>query len=140
MINGDLGSIKLNHLGVAVPSIEAALPFYERFFGYRIVSGPFQDPIQSVSVCFLGTDEHSDVTVELVEPHGDQSPVSKILSKDIGAYHLCFEVQDIDHALSQARLHRCIIVSDPVPAVAFNGRLIAWFYTPTRQLVEILAQ
>jgi methylmalonyl-CoA/ethylmalonyl-CoA epimerase len=140
MISGELGVIRLNHLGVAVPSIDKALPFYEQFFGYKVVSGPFYDPIQNVSVSFLGLHEHGDITLELVEPKGDQSPVSKILKKDIGAYHLCLEVQDMDHALAQARLHRCVIVSEPVPAVAFNGRLIAWFYTPTRQLVEILAQ
>jgi methylmalonyl-CoA/ethylmalonyl-CoA epimerase len=33
---------------------------------------------------------------------------------------------------------RCLLLGDPVPAVAFGGRRIAWLYTPTRQLVELL--
>jgi len=135
---GALGLTRLNHLGIAVPHIETAIPVYERLLGYRVVSGPFDDPIQKVSVCFLGSNEQRDMTLELVEPHGDQSPVSKFLSKGLGAYHICFEVEDVNYALAQARLHGCVVVSDPVPAVAFGGRPIAWFYTPTRQLLEIL--
>jgi methylmalonyl-CoA/ethylmalonyl-CoA epimerase len=34
--------------------------------------------------------------------------------------------------------HKCIVVAKPVPAVAFQGRRIAWIYTPSRQLFEIV--
>jgi len=137
-LGGELGFIRLNHLGVAVTSIETALPFYERLLGYRIVSGPFTDPIQSVSVCFLGAAQHGEVTLELVEPHGEDSPVCRVLTKGIGAYHVCFEVLDVNRAISQATANGCVVISGPVSAVAFNGRPIAWFYTPTRQVIEVL--
>ncbi|MGZ3609949.1 MAG: VOC family protein [Ktedonobacteraceae bacterium] len=140
MTSGEKGFIKFNYLGVAVLSIEEALPFYERFFGYRIISDLFHDPIQQVFVCLIDLQEHSHVKIELLQPCEDYLPISRVQSKGIGAYYLCLEVQDIDYSLSQARLHRCITPSNPVPAVALNRSLIVWFYIRLiRQLVGMLA-
>jgi methylmalonyl-CoA/ethylmalonyl-CoA epimerase len=64
-----------------------------------------------------------------------------MLAKDGGgSYHLCFETSDIDGALAHAKKNGCIIVSLPVPAVAFQGRRIAWIYTRSRQLFELVEQ
>lgn len=131
---------KLSHIGIAVADITKALASYQEIFGYKIRSGPFDDPLQKVSVCFLETGKSSDVTIELVAPTGEDSPVNRILTKAIGAYHLCYEVDDISAALRHFRFHGCIVVSEPVPAVAFAGRPIAWVYTPTRQLTELVGQ
>jgi methylmalonyl-CoA/ethylmalonyl-CoA epimerase len=129
------GAFTFQHLGVAVASMEKALKVYEDLFGYRLISGPFHDPIQKVSVCFLGA---NDITIELVEPLDDQSPIRKTLEKGGGAYHVCYEVPDLDGTLRNVSDMGCIIVSRPAPAVAFGNRRIAWFYTPTRQLIEIV--
>lgn len=131
-------SMKFSHLGVAVPNIEQALAGYQEIFGYKILSGPFDDPLQKVSVCFLGTGEPQDVTIELVAPTGDDSPVNRVLAKDISAYHMCYKVDDIEEALVYVRSKGCVVVSKPVPAIAFAGRRIAWLYTPTRQLIELV--
>jgi methylmalonyl-CoA/ethylmalonyl-CoA epimerase len=130
-------TLKFSHIGVAVPNIEAAVITYCDLFDYRECSGPFNDPIQHVSVCFLAK---GGLTIELVAPQGKHSPVNKILAKGIGAYHTCYEVEDIDEALEFVRAKGCIVVSKPVTAVAFEGRRIAWFYTPTHQLVELVEQ
>ena len=131
-------SLKFSHLGVAVSDIGQALAGYQAIFGYKVRSGPFDDPIQKVSVCFLATGEPSDIAIELVAPTGEDSPIKKFLTNGIGAYHLCYEVDDIREALQHVRSQGCLVISEPVPAVAFAGRRIAWFYTPTRQLVELV--
>lgn len=130
--------MKFSHLGVAVSSIEEALSVYQEVFGYKVLSGPFDDPIQRASVCFVGTGIPNDMIIEVVASLDENSPVSKMLTKGVSAYHLCYEVDDIDQALANVRAKGCIIISKPVPAVAFEGRRIAWFYTPTRQLVEVV--
>jgi methylmalonyl-CoA/ethylmalonyl-CoA epimerase len=62
-----------------------------------------------------------------------------MLKKDGGgAYHLCFETSDIEAALTHAKDNGCIVISGPVPAVAFDGRRIAWIYTRSRQLFELV--
>ena len=133
-----MASLRFSHLGVAVPNLEQALAMYHGIFGYTVRSGPFMDPIQKASVCFIGTGEDGDAPIELVAPAGDNSPVNKLLGKGIVSYHLCFEVDDIGEALKHVRSQGCLVLSEPVPAVAFEGRRIAWFYTPTRQLTEFV--
>lgn len=131
-------NITFHHLGVAVSDLEKAQAFYSQAFGYRMVSGPYDDPIQQVRVCFLALAAQRSATLELVCPSNSTSPVNIYLAKGAGAYHLCFEVDDITTALDQLWQSGCVVVSQPVPAVAFGGRRIAWCFAPTRQLVELV--
>lgn len=130
---------QLLHVGVAVPSLDSAAKSLGDLFGYRVVSGPFDDPIQKVTVNFLSHGENNVAEIELIAPLTDDSPIKSMLAKGSGgAYHLCFGTTDIDAALQHAKNNGCIIVSGPVPAVAFGGRRIAWLYTPSRQLFELV--
>lgn len=130
---------KLRHVGVAVPSLDPATDTLSTLFGYRVISGPFDDPIQKVSVNFLTQSDNDVAEIELIAPLGQDSPITAMLAKSGGgAYHLCFETSDIEQALIHAKNNGCIVVSGPVPAVAFNGRRIAWIYTKSRQLFELV--
>jgi methylmalonyl-CoA/ethylmalonyl-CoA epimerase len=130
---------KLRHVGVAVPSLDPATDTLSTLFGYRIISGPFDDPIQKVSVNFLTQSDNDVAEIELIAPLGQDSPITAMLAKSGGgAYHLCFETSDIEQALVHAKNNGCIVISGPVPAVAFNGRRIAWIYTKSRQLFELV--
>lgn len=135
----DGSSFSFLHLGVAVASLAKGIPVYEALFGYRLVSGPFDDPIQKVSVCFLGREAKGDIAIELVAPLGEESPVHRTLVKGgNSAYHACYQAPDLDSALEFLLGRGCLLVSKPVPAVAFDGRRIAWLYLPTRQLIEMV--
>jgi methylmalonyl-CoA/ethylmalonyl-CoA epimerase len=104
-----------------------------------VVSGPFDDPIQRVSVSFLARSEKDVAEIELIAPLGDDSPIRSMLAKNGGgAYHLCLEAGDLDRALDHLRENGCVVVAAPVPAVAFGGRRIAWVYTSSRQLFELV--
>jgi methylmalonyl-CoA/ethylmalonyl-CoA epimerase len=134
----DLG-FKLLHVGVAVPSLEPTTESLSALFGYKVVSGPFDDPIQKVRVNFLAKSDNDVAEIELIAPGAEDSPIRSILAKNGGgAYHLCFETSDIEGALTHAKNNGCIVVSPPVPAVAFQGRRIAWIYTRSRQLFELV--
>jgi methylmalonyl-CoA/ethylmalonyl-CoA epimerase len=134
----DLG-FKLRHVGVAVPKLGPTTDALEALFGYKVVSGPFDDPVQKVSVNFLAKSENDVAEIELIAPLSEDSPITSMLAKGGGAaYHLCFETTDIEQAVTHAKDNGCIIVSPPVPAVAFNGRKIAWIYTRSRQLFELV--
>jgi methylmalonyl-CoA/ethylmalonyl-CoA epimerase len=124
---------------VAVPSLDSTTELLSSLFGYEVVSGPFDDPIQKVTVNFLAKSVNDPAEIELIAPLTDDSPIRSIMAKDRGAaYHLCFETSDIDRALIHAQNNGCIVVSAPVPAVAFQGRRIAWIYTRSRQLFELV--
>jgi methylmalonyl-CoA/ethylmalonyl-CoA epimerase len=132
-------SFKLLHVGVAVPALDPAAESLATLFGYKVVSGPFDDPIQKVTVNFLTTSDDDRSEIELIAPLGEDSPVRSMLAKGGGgAYHLCFETNDLEAALVHMQRHGCIVVSQPVPAVAFQNRRIAWIYTRSRQLFELV--
>lgn len=130
---------RLVHVGVAVPKLDPAAAMLTDLFGYKVTSGPFDDPIQKVSVNFLKQSGDDHAEIELIAPLTEDSPVRSTLAKGGGAaYHLCFETSDLEGALEHAKSLGCLLVSPPAPAVAFGGRRIAWFYTPTRQLFELV--
>jgi methylmalonyl-CoA/ethylmalonyl-CoA epimerase len=138
-LNAEALGFKLRHVGVAVPSLGPATDTLSDLFGYRVISGPFDDPIQKVTVNFLTQSDQDVAEIELIAPLSEDSPITSILAKNGGgAYHLCFETTDIDQALVHAKNNGCVIVSPAVPAVAFNGRKIAWIYTRSRQLFELV--
>jgi methylmalonyl-CoA/ethylmalonyl-CoA epimerase len=133
-----MNNLRFHHLGVAVADIDKALEIYQDIFGYVKLSDPIEEPGEKVKVCFLGEDDFSGIAIELVMPLADDSPVSKILAKGMSAYHLCYEVDDLIEALATVRSKGCILLQEPSPRVTYEGRRVAWFYTPTRQLVELV--
>ena len=76
--------------------------------------------------------------LELVEPAGDASPVSRFLEKGGGLHHLCYEVTDLGEHLKLIRAAGCVVVRAPMPAAAFQQRLIAWAWTREKLLLEFL--
>ena len=92
----------LNHVGVAVPDMAAAIAFWRETMGATQVSEPFDMTEQGVKVCFVDT-PNGGTQVELLAPLSASSPVSGFLAKNPlgGQHHLCFEVPDIDAARTE---------------------------------------
>ena len=130
--------LRFDHMGVAVADLPKAVAWHEKAFGYRVLSGPFDDPSQQARVIFLGSGRPGDFVVELIAPLNEQSHVARVVGKGGGAYHVCYEVDDIEGMLASMRGQGCVIVSNPVPAVAYGGRRIAWLFTPAKQLIELV--
>jgi methylmalonyl-CoA/ethylmalonyl-CoA epimerase len=132
-----MNKFAFHHVGIAVRDLQAAIPNYKSLFGYNLISGPFDDPIQKVSVCFLSRGE-GDPALELVAPLGPNSPIDRILKKGGGTYHICYHVPDIEGAIAHLTEQGSFLVSGPVPAVAFDMRQIAWLMTDVNLLVELV--
>ncbi len=126
-----------HHFGVAVRNLHQAIPIFSSLFGYQLTSGPFDDPVQNVSVCFLSR-VGADPVLELVAPLGPNSPVDRTLKKGSGIYHLCYQVPDIRAAIEHLTGLGSFLLSGPVPAVAFGMREIAWLMTEVDLLVELV--
>ena len=132
-----LGQARLHHVGVVVESIERAAPFWTVHLGMRPMTVAVHDPIQKVNVQFFAS-VSDQASVELVEPAADDSPVLNALKQGGGLNHVCFEVESLDHCLAAARSNRGIIVVPPVPATAFDNRLISFVFFQGVGLVELL--
>ena len=129
--------VRLHHAGYVVADIAASVHGFQRSLDAEWDERIFHDPIQKVKVTFLSTSD-SDAQVELVEPADPASPVAAFLSRGGGLHHLCYEVADLEAHLTAMRARRATIVRKPQPAVAFNGRRIAWVLTAEKLLVEYL--
>ena len=88
---------RLNHIGVATPSIEESVARYRELMGAEVVRAPFDLPAQGVRVCFV---DAPNSQIELIEPLGENSPIVKFLEKNPagGQHHVCFEAADIEEA------------------------------------------
>ena len=97
---------RLNHIGIATPSIADSIAFYRETMGATDIVEPFDLPEQGVKVCFVDTPTESGMNgtqIELIEPLSPESPVAKWLEHKPygGQHHLCFEVPDIAHARAE---------------------------------------
>lgn len=130
--------MRFHHVGYAVKSIETYLEeFLRPLFAPVTVSEPVTDPIQRVTISFATM--QGGTVIELVEPLGENSPVTAIIgSSRGGVYHLCYEVENLDEEISRFREKRCLPLGRPVPAAALGGRRIVFLMTPERDLIELL--
>ena len=85
---------RLNHVGIATPSIAASVAYYRDVMGAETIGDPFDLPSQGVRVCFV---DAPNFQVELIEPLGESSPIHGFLAKNPagGQHHMCYEVPDI---------------------------------------------
>lgn len=93
---------RMNHIGVATPSIADSIAHYRDVMGATDITEPFDLPEQGVKVCFVNTPtatgpDGEGTQIELIEPLGPDSTLTGFLAKNPlgGQHHVCFEVSDI---------------------------------------------
>jgi methylmalonyl-CoA/ethylmalonyl-CoA epimerase len=90
----------INHIGIAVNSIEAQRPYYEDTLG-GVFEGIEEVPDQKVRVAFFRI---NDVRLELLEPTDSSSTIARFLEKrGEGLHHLAFTVQDIAARIAELK-------------------------------------
>lgn len=89
---------KINHIGIAVQSLAATIPFYRDNLGMPLL-GIEEVVEQKVRVAMLQIGESK---IELLEPTAEDSPIAKFLEKNgPGIHHMAYEVEDIDAAIGR---------------------------------------
>jgi len=127
-----------HHVGYVVKSIAEVGEEFSKSIGAQWDGKIIHDPLQEAKVTFLFWGNGQGPSLELVEPAGDKSPLHRFLAKGGGLHHVCYEVDSLATQLQQSRSAGCLVVREPLPAVAFGGRKIAWVYTRQKLLVEYL--
>lgn len=122
------------HIGYVVSSIESYLAG-----SFLKGAEPVYDPVQKARVCLLEVGRGQDVTLELIEPTERDSRVQNFLDKTGGGlHHLCFEVDSLAEVEAMAKERRMIRILGPVPAAAFGGRQVAFYYGRNKEILEFL--
>ena len=102
----------LNHVGIAVPDMEAAIAFYRDVLGATDITEPQVLAPQGVSFAFVNLPGGQ---VELIEPYGENSPITKFLARNPkgGQHHVCFEVDDIGEAVETMGARGMRVLGEP---------------------------
>ena len=105
--------------------------------GYVMEAEAFVDPRQGVRGVFLAGQAPR---LELLEPlpGREDGVLAPWLAASIKLYHLAYETPDLAGKIAQLRASRAKVVVEPVPAVAFGGRHIAFLLLPNRLLIELI--
>lgn len=113
---------RIAHVGIAVTSIDALIPFY------RDVLGLPETPLDDSDGARIAGLAAGDSLVELLEPADAGSPIAKFIEKrGPGIHHICFTVDDIDATLARCR-QAGITLIDETPRQGAEGKRIAFLH------------
>src|SRR4030042_4642826 len=138
--------IRLNHIGFVVRNISESVDLV-RALVIREVTKPEPDPIQKVVACFMGTGDEGEAHMELLEPAGEDSPITNFLKKRGGGlHHICFEVDHIEKTTDELIQRGFKVVVPPVDCVGYDRSFnrqsqrvskIAFFFLSDKLLIEL---
>ncbi|MBQ1176003.1 MAG: methylmalonyl-CoA epimerase, partial [Paludibacteraceae bacterium] len=117
---------KIEHLGIAVPSIAEALPYYEGVLGLTCYAIE-EVADQKVKTAFLKVGE---VKIELLEPTSPESTVAKFIEKNGGRggfHHIAYAVNDIEARLQEVA-DKGVQLIDKTPRGGAEGMTIAFLH------------
>ncbi len=131
---------KLNHVGVATPSIEESWKLYRDILGVTDITEKRPLPEQGVWVSFVNL---PNAQIELIEPYGDNSPIHGFLVKNPkgGQHHVCFEVADIIAARDEMRAKGATVLGTGEPRIGAHGVPVIFVHPKDMGgvLVELMA-
>ena len=128
--------MKLDHIGIAVHSIEDALRTYQHRLGFSLGEIVVIEE-QKVRVAILPA---GDSRVELMEPTAPSSPIQKFLEKrGEGVHHLCFQVEDIQKKVKELQAASLQLISMSSDT-GLEGRRIAFLHPKSTHgvLIELV--
>lgn len=111
---------RLNHVGVATPSIDDSVKMYREMLGATDVTEKWVMKEQGVWVCFVNLPNSQ---IELIEPYGENSPLVNFLKQNPkgGQHHVCFEVADIYKARDEMRAKGATVLGTGEPRIGAHG-------------------
>jgi methylmalonyl-CoA/ethylmalonyl-CoA epimerase len=114
--------LKIDHLGIAVASLEQALPAW-RALGFELAD-THDVPTEKVRAAFLPVGESR---LELLEPTDPDSVIARFLQKRTGLHHVCVLVEDIDAALAELKA-KGVELLDQAPRPGAGGSRVAFIH------------
>ena len=128
---------KLNHVGIAVPSVTEAMQTYRDLYGATDFTEPFDMPVQGVKVAFVNLPNSQ---IELIEPLDEKSPITNFLAKNPkgGQHHVCFEVDSVPEAIEDAKASGAAIIGEP--RIGAHGTLMIFIHPKNSNgvLIELM--
>ena len=126
----------IDHIGYVTKNIEKTAESF-KILGYS-AEEVVNDDTQKTRICFLR--KKGEVSIESVEPYPENTTMLNMLKKGATPYHTCYAVPDIQVTFEQLKELGFTPLFNPVPAPAFDNRLICYFWKKDTGLIEIVEQ
>lgn len=124
---------RFHHVGIATNSIDS---FSRRISDVSTGEAiDFADSLQGIRGRFV---EIGNMNLEILEPLDDDETLSPWLTAGNRMYQIAFEVDNLDDEIEEARVQKIRIVREAQPAVAFEGRRVAFLMPAPGILVELI--
>lgn len=122
-----MSEAKIDHIGIAVKSVEDALKIYQKGLGLS-VKGIESLPKRKLNVCFIHVGESK---IELLEPTSEESTVHKFIStKGEGLHHIAINVENIEETMLKLKETGCRFLSEK-PEEGAGGTKIIFLHPKT---------
>ena len=124
----------IEHVGIAVPSLEEAIPFYENMLGLKCFAIE-EVADQKVRTAFFKVGQ---TKIELLEPTADDSAIAKFIANNGGRggiQHIAFAIEDgVANALAEVQ-EKGVRVIDKAPRKGADGLHIAFLHPKSTEAV-----
>lgn len=115
---------KIDHIGIAVESIEKTLPFYTDVLKLQLL-GIEEVESEGVKVAFVKVGE---TNFELLEPLHENSPIAKFIKKrGEGIHHIALNVESIEKRIEEIKSKGIRMINEE-PKVGAHGALVAFMH------------
>jgi methylmalonyl-CoA/ethylmalonyl-CoA epimerase len=117
---------QIEHIGIATPSLEEAIPYYEKVLGLKCYNIEVVED-QKVKTAFFRIGE---VKLELLEPTSEDSTIAKFIEKNGGrggVHHIAFKTKDVAACLADASAKDVRLI-DAAPRKGAEGLNIAFLH------------
>lgn len=125
----------IEHIGIAVRSIEEQLPYYEEILGLKCYNIETVED-QKVKTAFFKVGQ---TKIELLEPTSEESTIAKFIeNRGEGVHHIAYATNDINKALTKAE-EKGVVLIDKEPRKGAEGLNIAFLHPKStgRVLTEL---
>ena len=115
---------KIDHIGIAVSSLDEVKEIYETVLNFK---KHFVEVVEAQKVATVGYDING-TCIEFLAPTSDESPIAKFIAKKgHGIHHIAYQVDDLDKALAELKEKNVRLV-DEVPRIGAEGKRIAFIH------------
>lgn len=130
----------IEHIGIAVPSLDEAIPFYENILGFKCFAIE-EVADQKVRTAFFKVGQ---TKIELLEGTSPESAISKFIEKNGGrggVHHVAFNVESVEEALKEAEAAGIQLI-DKAPRKGAENLMIAFLHPKSTKgvLTELCQQ
>ena len=123
----------IEHIGIAVKSLESAIPFYEEMLGLKCYAVE-EVADQRVKTAFF---KIGQTKIELLESTDPEGPIGKFIEKKgEGIHHIAFDVQDILAEIDRLKNEGFVVLNE-IPKKGADNKLVAFLHPKGTNGVQV---